>query len=438
MASKQILTNKKLHALLKDLRDEKLWWEFYYKNLPVYAKLMTQYSLVVPRKDWKVGKQYEQGDYVLTSTSKVYKCMRAGNATTHEPNLVISDVFRTEDGYVWKFWDQLRTDQIAQFITATHIPLVVYDTNRPNYNTDLLSILDGSKGSLVEVEVVDGGKNYIVDDGYTGEIKWLDIGVTESVTMPEGVFSAYANFVDNTTGSPLHRSRASLDLKFRHTINAAASAEISITGDGYAAEVEIETNPYNGKITKVNILNEGSDYTYMDIKMTKGGTKEAILKAHLTPLTDTKWDDCLPMLYALFPKNLIKADFVFDEVKVVQTNTPPKLNATALSMRIVLDKAIDVDLEDILEITQGRRTTAARVICVNGNELQVQVTDDTIDDFNGAKINSYNAQILEWESEASAFLDVTVIFEKKFDVPKTLDSRNLTSYKIVVNGNNTK
>lgn len=434
MSSKPILTNKKLHSLLKDLRDEKLWWNFYYKGLPVYTKLVTQYCLVVPRKDWKVGKIYEKGDYVLTSTSKVYKCVRSNGEVSAEPNLVISDVFKGEDGYVWKFWDQLRTDQIASYITADYIPLVVYDTNRPNFNADLLSILDGSKGSLVEVEIIEGGKNYIVDDKYDGYTKYLDVEVTDSTTQPEGVFTCYANYWDNATKSLTNRSRASLDLKFRHSLNISATAEVTITGDGYAAEVEIETNPYNGKIINVNILNEGSDYTYMNIQMTKGGTEEAILKAHITDISETKWDDCVPMLFNSFSKNLIKADFIFDEVKIVKTNTPPKLNAQILPMRLTLDNEISVAPEDILEISQGRRTTAGRVICLNRKDVYIQLTSDSeIEDYTGARINSYNANVVDWGEEVEAFLDEEVIFEKAFDSTKTLDSNNITSYRVVVN-----
>lgn len=432
----RILSNKKLHAFLKDLRDGKMWFVFYYKGLPVYAKLLTQYAFVVPRKDWKVGKEYEQGDYVLTSTNKIYKCMLAGEGkVTKEPNLVISDVFRTEDNYCWKFWDTLRLDQSAPFMTATELPLVTYNTEKPNREIDLLSILDGSKGALIGVDIVDGGSGYLEED-YDATLRQLQIFITSTTHMPEGVGKAYVNWYDNANGQWLAtRSRYDLGVTLRHQINQTASSDVTVIGDGYGAEVSITTNPYNGRIIGITIVGEGTDYTYMNLKATKTGGDEAILKAHITPTNDTKWDDCKPMLYAIFQKNTVKADFIFDEAKIIKAEDRPNLNYQHLSMAVVLDTEIDVQLEDVLEITKGRETTSATVLCKNGKRLRLQVASDNITDYTDAKINNYNANVLSWEKEVETFEDGVEVFGRQYDTTQTLDSDNVTSYKIVISEN---
>ena len=432
----RILQNKKLHELLKELRNGKMWFVFYYKGLPVYAKLLTQYAFVVPRKDWKADKTYEQGDYILTSSNKVYKCMLAGDGkVTKEPNLVIPDVFRTEDNYCWKFWDTLRVDQTAPFLTASEIPLVTYNTEKPNREADLMSILDGSKGSLIGVDILDGGKGYIADE-YDGIIRQLQIYITSTTTKPETTLSSYVNYFDNATGMwKTDKSRYDLDLAFRHQINQTSSTEVSVVGDGYGAEVAIRVNPYNGKITDVVIVAEGSDYTYMGLKATKSDGGNAELVAHITPANDTKWDDCKPMLYAIFQKNIVETDFIFDEAKIIRSEDRPKLNYQYLSMSVTLDKEIDVQLEDVLEIVKGRESVSATVLAVDGKKLQLQVIADSIEDYSDAKINNYNANVLSWTSESDAFSDAVEVFEKDFGETQYLDSSNLTSYKIVISEN---
>lgn len=434
--SSSILNNKKLHDLLKELRSGKLWFVFYYKGLPVYAKLLSQYAFVVPRKDWKVGKEYKQGDYVLTTSNKVYKCMLAGSGKTElEPNLVYADVFRTSDNYCWKFIDQMRTDQTAPFLTATELPLVTYNTEKPNREVDLMSILDGSKGSLIGVDIIDGGKGYIADE-YDGIVRQLQIYINSTTTKPETLLSAYVNYFDNATGMwKADKSRYDLDLSFRRQLNQTSSTEVSVVGDGYGAEVSIKVNPYNGMITEVVIVAEGSDYTYMGLKATKSDGGNAELVAHITPANDTKWDDCKPMLYAIFQKNIVKTDFIFDEAKIIRSDDRPKLNYQYLSMSVTLDKEIDVNLEDKLEIVKGRNSVTATVLAVNGKKLQLQVVADSIDDYTDAKINNYNANVLSWARESDVFGDAVEIFGKEFEGTQYLDSDNLTSYKIVISEN---
>lgn len=136
---------------------------------------------LIPRKDWTSGTIYDPYDddysstnpaqsgattladaefYVLTSDDRVYKCIDNRDKTTLEvvestiePDETTTDIFRTDDGYRWKFMFQLAEADKTKFLDAGYIPVRKLTTDSPQ---------DGATTGLISaINVTASGSGYI-------------------------------------------------------------------------------------------------------------------------------------------------------------------------------------------------------------------------------------------------------------------------------------
>jgi hypothetical protein len=162
-------------------------------------KLVTDYSLVVPRTNWVVGRIYTPYNdnaatsvtdyYVLTDENQVYICLKqAKNAlgvaqvSTVKPTGVSSSPIVTSDGYVWKFLYSINTASANKFLSSAWMPIKYVDSAGVG---DIASDIEqytiqnaAVAGQINNITLVSGGTGYtsaptvtIVGDGSSAQAR---------------------------------------------------------------------------------------------------------------------------------------------------------------------------------------------------------------------------------------------------------------------------
>lgn len=143
----------------------------------LYGKLLqdSDVSFVIPRNNWTantVYASYNQNDadlynkefYVVTDNFEVYKCIdnNDGARSTIKPSLTAtSGVFKTGDGYIWKYMYTIDAASNSKFTTAGYVPVVPNTAVQGN----------ATPGTIDSIKVTSGGNNYIIyENGYIGGI----------------------------------------------------------------------------------------------------------------------------------------------------------------------------------------------------------------------------------------------------------------------------
>ena len=143
----------------------------------LFGKLLADadVSFVVPRNNWTantVYPAYNQNDanlyskdfYVVTDSFEVYKVIdNNDNAnSTVKPSLTAtSGVFKTGDGYVWKYMYTIDAASNTKFTTTDYIPVVPNTAVQGN----------ATPGSIDVIKITNGGSGYeVYESGYIGGV----------------------------------------------------------------------------------------------------------------------------------------------------------------------------------------------------------------------------------------------------------------------------
>ncbi|CAB4140746.1 hypothetical protein UFOVP395_81 [uncultured Caudovirales phage] len=143
----------------------------------LFGKLLADdgVSFVAPRIDWTANTAYaayNQDDanlyskdfYVVTDSFEVYKCIDNNNGanSTVKPSLTAtSGVFKTGDGYVWKYMYTVDPASNTKFTTTSYIPVVPNTAVQGN----------ATPGSIDVIKITNGGSGYeVYETGYIGGV----------------------------------------------------------------------------------------------------------------------------------------------------------------------------------------------------------------------------------------------------------------------------
>jgi len=246
---------------------------------------------LIRREDWASGTIYDAYDddysennpapsgattltdakfYVYTtSTNRVYKCIDNRNAagivikSTDEPNLTITDIFQTDEGYKWKFMYEVSEADQNKFLDTQYIPVRKLTTDSPAYGT-----LVGEVKSITVTDVGAGytsaPKVYIQGDGTgarasatineSGEVVSVDIDSENGETF-EGLGYTFA-FIQFEGGGDEE------DENFR-----VAEAIVSL-GDAdpenTVLQKAVENAAIEGTIERILVVDGGRDYVAGD------------------------------------------------------------------------------------------------------------------------------------------------------------------------------
>jgi hypothetical protein len=144
-------------------------------NDMLYGKLLIDSDVInlIPRYDWvsnTVYDVYDQTDsnlyskqfFVVTDKYEVYKCIdnNNGSASYVKPTLTTtSGLFKTGDGYLWKYMYTVDSASNTKFTTTNYIPVITNTAVQGNTTA----------GSIDVIKITNGGNGYFVyENGYIG------------------------------------------------------------------------------------------------------------------------------------------------------------------------------------------------------------------------------------------------------------------------------
>ena len=337
------MINLKANVLKQLTNNQQILLTFKHNETQIYSHTFRQYCQTIKRKVWKANSVFNLGDYVLTSTNKIYKVMAKGSLTQQEPNLISTSIFETKDGYKWEFVALCESDELVDFLTPETMPLPVYDSYKPNSNVHAISYLQKDKGSLVQVEIEANGK------GYT------------------------------------------------------KNAKVEVIGDGYGCEVQLVLNEYNGCVEDVIILKMGSGYSTMQLNIIADiFTNPASLKPILSPLSQTK-AEFLEILCKIHP-NTIPNDFIYNNIEVQRLSIPSAYPQFKRTLILELESQTNLKLGE--SVVSGDKTAIVLASYNNiieiANNSRFQVGDvirgsinDNLNKISKIQQRDYNPQVEE-------------------------------------------
>ena len=291
---------------------------------------------IVRRIDWTSGTIYDPYDdsysedniaesgatnladanfYVVTDAFNVYKCLDNNNGAQSitkpegtTPTIIEHDG-NGQDGYIWKFLFQISPADQTKFLDSNFIPVRKL-TGNPTFDVngiiDALTITSGGSGytSIPQVTILGDGTGA----GATCTIN-AGTGVVNSITVTS-VGSGYSFATVIFTGGGGTGAEASVTLGLADalpTVQAAVEntstggtigrivvsdrgidyisggVTVVITGDGSGATATATV--VDGQITSVNVINEGSGYTFADVTFqTASSGTNAVARAIIAPI----------------------------------------------------------------------------------------------------------------------------------------------------------
>ena len=264
-------------------------------------------SFCVARYDWTSGAVYSEYDdkdadlytrsfYVVTTDYNVYKCMfnDRGAASTVKPTGTSTSIFRTADGYKWKFMYSISAADTLKFVTTSYIPVKTLTSDDGTTQWDVQAAASNNAIEIIDVTANGSGYAYrantlsggvtnssvvildsgasAVDDAYTGS----------SIYISAGLGSGQLANVTAYTGSS---KTLTLDPSFTVTPNSTSSYHIGpkiiISGDGVGAKAY--ANAGGGQISHINMINVGSGYSYANLTISGTGGTGGKAVARLSP-----------------------------------------------------------------------------------------------------------------------------------------------------------
>lgn len=259
------------------------------------------FSFLIRRIEWQFQTVYDSYDhtdpdlheknfYVAAPEANdyhVFKCLdNNGNSeSTHQPKFSETsdddDLYKTDDGYSWKYMFSITQDEWKKFTTSEMIPI----TRNANVISSSIS------GSIDAYKITAQGTQY--NNYAEGQIKATNIAgntLIHSLSSDSTVLSANTDFykysalyIDSgsgmgqikkineyiVTGSERY---VLLDSEFDTSIDGSSTFRISplveIEGDGSGALALSTVDPFTANsISSVEIINRGEGYTYAEVNV---------------------------------------------------------------------------------------------------------------------------------------------------------------------------
>jgi len=278
-----------------------------WRNMLAAKKVSTNdMTFAIRRYDWTSGTVYVEFDnnnanlydsqyFVLTDDNNVYKCMfnNNGGASTVKPTGTSASKILTSDGYIWKFMYSLTAAEILKFQTPSYIPVKTLTADDSSAQWDVQQA--AVNGAIEIIDVVTNGSSYIVrantfssvtnstslvldsgasteDDKYTGSSIFITSGLGAGQVRDVIDYIASTQTVTVNTG-------------FTTVPNSSSTfhigPKITVTGDGTGALAY--ANVASGQVTKINIINVGSNYSRASATVSANSGVGATLDARVSP-----------------------------------------------------------------------------------------------------------------------------------------------------------
>lgn len=199
---------------------------------------------IITRIDWKIHTVYDEYDdeieivggidsetgspyqyYVLTDNFNVYKCISNNNgaASTVKPSDTSVNSFKTSDGYIWKYMFTVSTTHAINYLSDAHIPLRTLLEN------------DGSDQWIVQSLATDGSiEHIVVESGGSG---YDPLDPPQIVITGDGTGATAAPTIDDTTGAITKIEMT--DIGSGYTYASVSVDNTSVVGSGALARAVV-------------------------------------------------------------------------------------------------------------------------------------------------------------------------------------------------------
>ena len=272
-------------------------------------------ALVVPRTNWSSGTlfdEYEDNEslfdentpksfFALVDEKRIYKVIDNNNGATStvKPQEVTTNIFKTGDGYSWKFiYSISESDQ--KFLTTTFMPVFVSgkianinDTRKNQFDTQNAA----TPGSVDFIDVVSTGDSFsniiigvsagthIISGTTAISGEYVLAGL--NVSLADGLYFNYSLKVNDPSSSNYGEIRkitsytgstktVALESDFTnnadmigHDFSIIPTVVVSGDGSGIIAEAKMNKSSF---IDSIDIITGGSNYTYTNISVFGGSS----------------------------------------------------------------------------------------------------------------------------------------------------------------------
>jgi hypothetical protein len=223
---------------------------------------------------------YDKNFYVITTSYKVYKCLRSGSGISFDqPSHVGVEPLQYSDGYVWHYIYTLDAASVLTFFNNSYCPIVEktsQDANQENIAGGIFKIVveDGGSGYLTAptITIEGNGTGAVATATLSGNsVSEITIDLTDSIVeggkygLKHGTGYDYAKVIISSASGSGARARAILSPPNGHGYDpiselGAYNVEIAIDINDDEDGDFIITNDYR-KLGLIKNPNEGSPET---------------------------------------------------------------------------------------------------------------------------------------------------------------------------------
>ena len=257
-----------------------------YKTM-ITAKKISQSDVefVVPRNNWlpnTVYHEFQTADtglysnnfYVVTDTFNVYKCIFNVNnspSTVKPTSTNVSGIFKTADGYLWKYMYTIDTAERLKFVNTNFIPVkeILEDDGSAQWNVQQAA----ANGTIGAIDVSTRGTGYKNNESTFAAVTNSSVlTAAASANGTQGLYTGSNIFIKSGLGAGQIRTinnyngttrQMILDSGFSITPNTAStyliSPKVTVDGDGSGAQAYAEVA--NGAVSNVTIISGGVNYS---------------------------------------------------------------------------------------------------------------------------------------------------------------------------------
>lgn len=250
-----------------------------------------------PRYNWTTGtvyipythhsaSLYSSQYYVITDDYNVYKCIdnNNGGTSTVKPTSTSTNIFKTSDGYRWKFMYNINASDVLKFVSTNYIPV---KTLTANDGSSQWSVQQAAvNGSIDFIKVTANGSGYLATNGtFSAVTNSTVVSLASHSSGTDDVYNNSVIYIKSGLGAGQLRrivnyvgstKQLTVNGAFTTTPNTASTYYIGprvlIYGDGSGALAyanvalpALASATVGNAINEIIVLDRGSNYSKFSV-----------------------------------------------------------------------------------------------------------------------------------------------------------------------------
>lgn len=271
---------------------------------------------MIRRINWQSGNTFHQYNNVDTSLDEknfycvsqeganyyVFKCLDNNNNTAANDQPLFSEtsaedsLYQTNDGFIWKYMYTISSSNWSKFATSSYVPVIIDSDVTANAVSGTIDLINLNSGGLRYDAYANGTILVAAVGGDTTKFN-LATG-TQTLSNSSDFYNTSVIYIRSGTGAGQVRTIDDYTVSgstYQITVNTAFTTlpditsvfeirpQIAISGDGTGALAIANINTSANSISKIEMINVGSGYSYANITISSN-TTDTITAANLTPI----------------------------------------------------------------------------------------------------------------------------------------------------------